>query len=109
MKLSEAFSHPREADAAAMALPKAPKRLGRNAVAIIRDQQNCDIVFATNVNDYAFRSGMAVDVRQSFLENAKESDLRILVKPIDKIINVEINFETAPLRETFHVPAGCGI
>ena len=108
MKFGKTLTHPRETDPAAVAFAKAPQSLGRNTVAIILHQQDRDIVLATEVDDHALRGGMAVDVGERFLENAKESDLRIPMKPVDKIIDVELNLETAPLRKTFHVPAQRG-
>jgi len=92
-----------------VALSKAAQGFLRNAVAVILYQKNRDIIFAAEVDYYGSRSGVTVNVGESFLENAEQSDLRVFVKAVGEVIGAEVDVQAAALSETFYVPTSGGV
>src|SRR5580692_5648430 len=65
------------------------------------------VFFALQLNQRGLASRVTMDVRQAFLNKSKNEQFHFGWKPSEIIRNPQINFQTAALRETLHVPTQC--
>ena len=103
-QVADSFAHSRDADTGTLIANRGESCFGY-ARAVILNLQRDGGDFASQADHRRLGVGMAMNIGQTFLDDAKEGHFHIAGQSSKVVGNVQVDFQSAALRQSGHEPA----
>src|SRR4051794_16651150 len=101
--MADALAHSADANSRALGLNRSQSFRGHSSSVVFHHYAD-SVFFTLNSNQRGLASGVTMNVGQAFLHQAEYNELHFRGESSEIIRDLQINFQTAALRETLHVP-----
>src|SRR3979490_3191515 len=101
--MSDALTHSRDPHSRALR-SKRSQLFGRDSFAMILNLQQYAVGAAREAYGRSFAPGMAMNVRQPLLYDAKNRQFKVGREPAEVLRNAKLDFQIAALLQPLHVP-----
>ncbi len=106
-KMAHTLAHSPDAHSRALGLNRS-QSFRRHSLSLVFNLYVDRVLFAIKSNERSLAFRVTMNVCQAFLHKAEYDEFHFGGKSSEIVRNLQINFQTAALRKTLHVPTQCG-
>src|SRR5690349_19332341 len=104
--MADSLAHSSDSNASALGL-NGSKPFRGHSLALVFHGDADGVFFAIHPNQRRLASGVTMNVGEAFLHQAEYDEFHLGGEPSEIVRNLQINLQTAALRQALHIPTQC--